>query len=143
MADQATIFLGIGTNLGDRHDNIRKAVEQLAQSGITILKVATVIETAPQGGPPQGKYLNTVIKAQTTLSPQDLLARIKTIETQLGRVPTVRNGPRIIDIDILFYNQQTIHTPTLTVPHPRMRERDFVMRPLLEIEPGFCGSTYL
>ena len=132
----AIVYLGLGSNLGDREANIRQAIELLKSSGMVVEKVATIMETDPVGGPPQGKYLNTVVKAQTELPARRLLAKIKKIETTLGRTPTpVRDSPRPIDIDILLYAHEKINSPTLTVPHPRIREREFVMRPLLEIEP--------
>jgi 2-amino-4-hydroxy-6-hydroxymethyldihydropteridine diphosphokinase len=132
----ATVYLGLGSNLGDREKNIRQAIELLQDSGLAIEKVATMIETDPMGGPVQGKYLNTVIKAQTVLPVRRLLNQTKEIETALGRTPTVVNGPRLIDIDILLYDREHINSPTLIVPHPRMREREIVTRPLLEIEPN-------
>ena len=131
-----TIFLGMGSNLGDRANNIQQAAQLLCQKNIIIEKMAPIIETEPVGGPPQAKYLNTVLKAQTHLTPYELLRVIKGIEQQLGRVPTGLNGPRPIDIDILIYNLTRLTTPELTIPHPRLRERAFVMQPLLEIEPN-------
>jgi len=122
--------------LGDRQKNIEQAINELANAGVKILKVSSIIETEPVGGPAQGKFLNAALKAQTVLSPQDLLKTIHQIETALGRVRTVKDGPRTIDIDILLYGNLQMDTPELTIPHPRMRERAFVMQPLFEIEPG-------
>ena len=128
------VYLGLGSNLGDRQDNIQKAVAAL-KSHIQIEKISTVIETEPVGGPPQGKFLNAVLKGTTSLSAQKLLETVKSIETNLGRVPTIKDGPRTIDIDILLYDRLNIQTPQLTIPHPRMHKRDFVMIPLKEIAP--------
>jgi 2-amino-4-hydroxy-6-hydroxymethyldihydropteridine diphosphokinase len=129
----ATIFLGLGSNLGDRAKNLKRAVEELSREGITVSKISRTIETEPVGGPPQGKYLNAVLKATTTKPPQVLLTSLKSIEKRLGRKRTVRNGPRPIDIDILLYDDLKMKTPLLTIPHPRMFERDFVLKPLAEL----------
>ena len=129
-----TVYLGLGSNLGNRQENILRAIDELKMIGTRVLKVATAIETDPIG-PPQGKFLNTVMKGETLLPPQELLIQIKTIEKKLGRVKTVLNGPRIIDIDILLYSNLILNTKTLIIPHPRMWQRDFVLIPLREIEP--------
>ncbi|OGX38538.1 MAG: 2-amino-4-hydroxy-6-hydroxymethyldihydropteridine diphosphokinase [Omnitrophica WOR_2 bacterium RIFCSPHIGHO2_02_FULL_52_10] len=132
----AIIFLGLGSNLGDRKKNIARAVDLLSAKGISVLRCSTLIETDPVGGPPgQGRFLNGVLKAETDLSPEELLQCLKEIERQLGRTKTVRNGPRIIDLDILLYDNLTLNTPGLALPHPRMLERSFVMAPLSEIDP--------
>ncbi len=125
-----TVFLSLGSNLGDREVNIRRAVECLVRDGMRIIEVSPIIETDPVGGPPQGLFLNAALKAETSLAPLDLLHCIHRIEEELGRVRTVRNGPRTIDIDILLYDDLKLASPALTIPHPRMVERDFVMRPL-------------
>ncbi len=130
------VYLALGSNMGDRLANIRRAVFLLEDNGVRILCQSSLIETDPVGGPPQGKFLNGALKAETDLSPEDLLSLLKRIERGLGRIPGGKNSPRPIDIDILLYDNVNITTPTLTIPHPRMFEREFVMRPLLEIEPG-------
>jgi len=132
-----TAYLGLGSNLGDRKHHIHSAVEALRQSGITIEKISTIIETEPQGGPPQGRFLNAVCAARTELSPEDLLAHVKNIEKRLGRTPSVRNGPRTIDIDILFYDRLRLKTEQVTIPHPRIRQRPFILNPMREIAPAF------
>jgi 2-amino-4-hydroxy-6-hydroxymethyldihydropteridine diphosphokinase len=134
----AVVFLGLGSNLGSRRENIHQALNRLQESGVSIQKVSTFIETAPVDIPPepvQGAFINAVAKAITDLSPQELIKTCQMIESELGRVRTVRNGPRTIDIDILLYDDLKINTPELTIPHPRMREREFVMKPLTEIAP--------
>ncbi|MFZ5800837.1 MAG: pantoate--beta-alanine ligase [Candidatus Omnitrophota bacterium] len=128
-------YLGIGSNLGKRQENIRRAIELLKQSGIKVKKVSTIIETEPMGGPPQGKFLNAVLEVDTRLKPHALLETLKNIEEQLGRKRTVRFGPRTIDLDILTYDSKSIKEKDLIVPHPRMHQRDFVLRPLKEIAP--------
>ena len=129
------VYLGLGSNLGDRERNISLAMDQLKQRDIHILKQSTIIETEPVGGPPQDKFLNAVIMAETSLTPFELLKTIKDIETNLGRTKTIRNGPRTIDIDILLYQNVMINTSELAIPHPRMSQREFVMIPLKEIAP--------
>ncbi|MDD5195504.1 MAG: 2-amino-4-hydroxy-6-hydroxymethyldihydropteridine diphosphokinase [Candidatus Omnitrophica bacterium] len=130
-------FVAIGSNIGDRLQNIAKAVKYLGlEPGITIKKVSSLLETDPVGGPPQGKFINGVIKIETALSARELLKRLQKIESSLGRARTVKDGPRTLDLDILLYGKSIINEPDLTIPHPRMLEREFVMKPLLEIEPN-------
>jgi len=134
-------FISIGSNLGNRKDNVTRAISYLkAEKGIKVEKVSTFIETEPQGGPAQGKYLNGVIKIDTTLSVHDLLNVLHSVEDRLGRKRLVRFGPRTIDLDILLYGDETVDSPDLKVPHPRMFERKFVLEPLLEIEPELRNS---
>ena len=133
----ATVYLGLGSNLGDREKNIRNAVRLLEENFVSIEKLSTIIETEPVGFLNQGKFLNAVLKGTTQLSPVDLLLHTQSIEKKLKRMRTIPNGPRTIDIDILLYDQERISTPRLTIPHPRMWERDFVLGPLKEIEPDF------
>ena len=129
-----TSFLGIGSNLGDRKKNIRLAIAKIKILKDTkILKVSNVISSKPLGGPCQRDFLNGAIKIQTKLSPLKLLGALKTIEKELGRKKTVKNGPRTIDLDILLYGNKIINRSNLIVPHPRMFEREFVIKPLLEI----------
>jgi 2-amino-4-hydroxy-6-hydroxymethyldihydropteridine diphosphokinase len=130
------VFIGIGSNLGNREENIKMAIEYLKNNPcILIEKVSSMIETEPQGGPPQGRYLNGVIKINTTLSPHELLSFLQDIEERLGRVREVKNGPRTIDLDILLYGEKIVDEPSLNIPHPRMFQRDFVLKPLFDIEP--------
>jgi len=132
----AIAFLGIGSNLGNRQENIDTAKVLLKENNITIIQCSSIIETKPVGGPAnQCNFLNGVIKIETTLPPQDLLDLLKAIELKLGRENSVRNDPRPIDLDILLYDQLQPQTPQLTIPHPRMLEREFVMNPLREIAP--------
>lgn len=130
-----TVYLGLGSNLGDRQKNINQAISSLEDNGIRVLKQSSVIETDPVGGPPQGKFLNAVVKADTGLPPDKLLAVLKSIEKKQGRVKTVADGPRPIDLDILLYDDIQWNTDDLVIPHPRMLERDFVLIPLTQIEP--------
>jgi|SRR3990167_1637187 len=131
----AEVFLGLGSNLGRREEYIQLAIAELPKNNINVTRISSFLENDAVGGPPQGKFLNVVLEASTELSPEELLTRIQQIETQLGRVRTVANGPRTIDIDILLYDHKKIGLPHLTIPHPRMLERKFVMIPLREIAP--------
>ena len=128
-------FIGVGSNLGNREVNIQNAFEFLNSSGIKILKQSTIIETEPVGYLNQGKFLNGVIKVETALSPQELLLELKLIEKKLGRVKTIKDGPRVIDLDILLYDDAVLNLPNLIIPHPEIYERDFVLNPLMEIAP--------
>lgn len=138
------VFIGIGSNLGNKAGNIQKALGYLENiPDIRIEKISSLIETEPQGGPPQPKYLNAVLKLKTKLLPGKLLEILQDIEKKLSRVRTVKNGPRTIDLDILLYGNAVIDNPELKVPHPRMFEREFVMKPLLEIEPDIAKRIHL
>jgi 2-amino-4-hydroxy-6-hydroxymethyldihydropteridine diphosphokinase len=134
------VYLALGSNLGDRLQYIHKAIVELGICGLKVLKLSTIIETDPIGGPAQGKYLNAVLKASTAHSPEELHVITMAVECKLGRVKKINNGPRVIDIDILLYDDIKLVTPKLVIPHPRMCERSFVMRPLEEIDPDLCIS---
>ncbi|MQG21011.1 MAG: 2-amino-4-hydroxy-6-hydroxymethyldihydropteridine diphosphokinase [SAR202 cluster bacterium] len=128
------IFLGLGTNIGDRKNNLCDTVIQL-QPEISIDQMSSMFETKPVGHLDQPDFLNMVIRARTDLDIHDLLEKAKLVEAQLGRENTIRYGPRIIDIDILLYGDKQFTSPNLVIPHPRMLERAFVMIPLAEIAP--------
>jgi 2-amino-4-hydroxy-6-hydroxymethyldihydropteridine diphosphokinase len=127
-------FLGLGSNLGDRLANLQEAVDRLGSvDGIQLVRTSRVYETAPLG-PPQPDYLNAVVEVKTTLSPRELLEACLKVEAAMGRVRGARWGPRVSDVDVLIYDREDIDQPGLTVPHPRMHERAFVLVPLLELE---------
>ena len=129
-------FVGLGSNLGDREAMIREALRLLENTpGVRVVSVSSIIETAPVGGPEQPDYLNAVAELETTLSPRELLAAARGIERDLGRVRVVRWGPRVVDIDLLTCDNVVLDEPELTIPHPRMHERRFVLEPLAEIAP--------
>ena len=130
------VFLGIGTNLGDRERNLQDALAILSQK-MVILKESSIYQTAPWGYLDQPAFLNQVIEAQTDLSPLNLLGFLKDTEKALGRQANFRYGPRLIDLDILFYGNRVIQTPRLQIPHPRIAQRAFVLVPLAEIAPDF------
>jgi 2-amino-4-hydroxy-6-hydroxymethyldihydropteridine diphosphokinase len=130
-------YIGLGSNLGDREHNIHTAVRKMKSLMHTkVRRISSVIETLPQGGPAQGLYLNAVAEIETGLDPYRLLVELQSIEMVLGRVRTVLNGPRTIDLDILTYGDICIEEEALCIPHPRMLEREFVLIPLQEIAPG-------
>jgi len=133
----ATVYLGLGSNLGDRRASLDAAVESLrANPAVRVLAVSGFIETAPVGGPPgQGPYLNGAAAIETDLAPVALLAELRRIERALGRREGPRWGPRPVDLDILLYDSLVLATPDLTLPHPRLRERRFVLEPLAAIAP--------
>jgi 2-amino-4-hydroxy-6-hydroxymethyldihydropteridine diphosphokinase len=129
-------FIGLGSNLGDRLATLQRAIDLLAaEPGIGVLRTSRVWETDPVGGPEQPDFLNVVAEIDTHLEPLDLLEAANRVEATLGRIRDIRWGPRTIDIDILLIDRMTIHDGRLTVPHPRMRERAFVVLPLLELIP--------
>ena len=128
------IYLGLGSNLGDRLATLQAAVDSLEAHDVRVLRSSRVYETEPVGGPPQGDFLNAVIEVATDIEPLDLLGLCLSIETELGRERGERWGPRTCDIDILTYGDEEIDEPALTVPHPLMHERAFVLIPLLELD---------
>jgi len=128
--------LGLGANLGDRLRSLQSAVDLLAAEGVRAVASSRVWETDPAGGPPdQPPYLNAVIRTETQAAPQEALAACNRVEAELGRTREVRWGPRTIDIDVLLYDELIVNEPRLTIPHPRMTERSFVVLPLLELDP--------
>jgi len=133
----ATSYLSLGSNLGDRETNIASALKILGQK-VRISKVSSLYETEPVGYKDQPWFLNCVCSVETELSPQALLKFAKAIERNLGRKRTIRFGPRVIDIDILFYDGLILDSSDLVIPHPRLAERPFVLVPLKEIAPNLA-----
>lgn len=136
-------FLGLGSNIGDRRGHLQRAIEALNDADVGVVAVSSVYETAPVGGVEQDAFLNIVVEVETTLGPDDLLRRCHELEQAAQRVRDVRWGPRTLDVDILLYSDRRIDTPDLTVPHPRMTERNFVMVPLLELDPARADHPLL
>jgi 2-amino-4-hydroxy-6-hydroxymethyldihydropteridine diphosphokinase len=133
--DTVTVFLGLGSNLGNRQKNLDMALDLLSQR-MYIKKVSSVYETDPVGNTEQPRFLNLVCQVNTMLAPKELLTLAKGIELKLGRVPAkTKNAPRLIDIDILLYGDKIMKLKKLTIPHPRLVERAFVLVPLAEIAP--------
>ena len=130
-----TVYLGLGSNVGDREEMLQAAIDRLQSRELRILRVSSVYETEPQGRRNQRWFLNLVVEAETDLFPRQLLGRIAKIERQIGRRRMLANGPRTIDIDILFYGNFVVETPELKIPHPRFAERRFVLAPMVELAP--------
>ena len=128
------VYFGLGSNVGDRQQNLNKALDYLRQR-LRVAEVSSVYDTEPVGNTEQPRFLNMVCGVYTTLEPQALLILVKSIERKMGRQPGRTNDPRTIDIDILFYGDKVIKTPDLVIPHPRLAERAFVLVPLAEIAP--------
>lgn len=131
-----TAYVALGTNLGDKEANLRRALELLAEHGIEVAAVSSFIETEPYGVTDQPTFLNGVCKVRTALAPLELLRTLLAIEQEMGRVRLRHWGERNIDLDLLLYEDVRMDTPELKLPHPDMLNRDFVMVPLREIAPG-------
>jgi 2-amino-4-hydroxy-6-hydroxymethyldihydropteridine diphosphokinase len=135
------VYLGLGTNLGDRLDNLLRARLALHPE-VRVLTASPIYETPPWGYLEQPDFLNQVLKAETALPPFALLDYIKEIEVKIGRTPGVRYGPRLIDLDILLYDDISLHTPQLTIPHPRLAERAFALAPLADLAPNLLHPIF-
>lgn len=149
-------FLGLGSNLGDREMNLVLARDLLMKHNVLVVGQSSVLETEPLGGLDQPLYLNQVIECITDLSPQDLFLACKTVEKEMGRPVVLPTGnvqfgqavvpkkweSRIIDIDILFYENSVVQDAMVTIPHPRLTERDFVMKGVLELSPDFVHPVF-
>lgn len=128
------VYLSLGTNIGKRPANLKQAISLLPPQ-MTVKAKSKVYETPPWGYTEQDSFLNQVIKATTYLDPEPLLKHIKRMEIAMGRKSTFRYGPRLIDIDILFYDDEVLETPSLIIPHPQLHERGFVLLPMMDIAP--------
>jgi len=133
---EKTVYLSLGSNVGDREVNLRAAIDELPHVGVGITRVSSFYETEPVDLREQPWFLNCVVEAETHFDPFLLLRALREIETKMGSKKLVAKGPRLMDIDILLYGAETISTPELQVPHPRMHLRRFVLVPLAEIAPG-------
>lgn len=133
----ATVYVGLGTNLGDREAHLAGALDRLAEAEqVEVAAVSPVYDSEPAGYRDQPRFLNLVARLETELPPETLLERVQGIEAAMGRERTFPNAPRIIDIDLLVYEGETRDGPGLRLPHPRMAKRDFVLRPLVDLAPG-------
>ena len=130
-----TVYLSLGSNLGDRRAHLKNAVEQLSAEDLRVMRVSALYETEPRDVPDQPWFLNLVVEAETDLFPRQLLTRVKNIERLMGRKRTSPKGPRVIDVDILLFGNAVVKTLDLEIPHPRMPERRFVLEPLCELAP--------
>ena len=136
-ASWITVLVGLGSNLRDRSANIRKALTLLTTSGHFHLEKRSLLYETEPVGPPQPNFLNGVAQGRTDLSPEELLKLLKKVEKEVGREEGPRWGPRVVDLDILFCGELVVETPFLTIPHPRLQEREFVLVPLAEIAPSW------
>ncbi|WP_320127639.1 2-amino-4-hydroxy-6-hydroxymethyldihydropteridine diphosphokinase [uncultured Sphaerochaeta sp.] len=146
LGNEVLAYIALGSNLGNKKENLDKAIAELGKTeGIKVTAVSSFLETAPVGYTDQPNFLNGVVGVQTTLTPYQLLKRCNEIEQTLKRVRLIHWGPRTIDLDILLYGNLIQQEEKLTIPHPRMLEREFVMQPLCEIAPLFihpqCNKT--
>jgi len=129
-----TCYIGIGSNLGDRRKYIDEAIKALRDNKcVEVRRASSIYETEPVSNIPQGKFLNGVVEIDTDLDPRGLMRVLNNIEKTMGRVRVVKNGPRKIDLDILYYGDENINEKTLTIPHPRIKEREFVLKGLREL----------
>ena len=128
------VYLALGSNMGNRLANLKAAITNLTPQ-MSVKKKSSVYETPPWGFTDQNAFLNQVVMAETYLNPEALLAHLKRLEVALGRVPSFENGPRLIDIDILFFDDVVMDKPSLVIPHPRLQERAFVLVPLADLAP--------
>jgi len=135
------VFLGLGSNIGDKEDHINKALTFISEL-YTVKKKSHLYLTEPVRNIKQDWFLNCVVEIQTDVDPKKLLSTIKSIERKLGRIKTVKNGPRIIDIDILFYGDYVLNTKTLVIPHPSIQERLFVLQPMMDINPDLIHPVF-
>lgn len=131
----AIVYIALGSNVGEREQNLREAIRRIGASGVRVTKTSSIYETEPVDYLDQPWFLNGVLEAQTELPAHELLATLRKIESEMGSKKPFAKGPRLIDLDILLYDDTTIHTPELDVPHPRMLLRNFVLVPLVEIAP--------
>jgi 2-amino-4-hydroxy-6-hydroxymethyldihydropteridine diphosphokinase len=134
--DDHVVYLALGSNLGNRAANLKEAIASLPPQ-MEVKARSKVYETPPWGHIEQEKFYNQVLKVKTYLEPEQLLKHLKRLEVALGRIASFRNGPRLIDIDILFYDDLVFESPVLTLPHPRVHERGFVLLPMMDIAPDF------
>lgn len=129
------VYIGIGSNIGDRKANIDKALSLVKLiKGIKFCRISNIYETEPVGGPKQDKFLNGVFEIKTALNPYELLCELQKIEKELGRKRRIKNGPRTMDLDILTFRNKKVNTKDLKIPHPRMHKREFVLKGLRELE---------
>lgn len=137
-----TVYIALGTNIGEREENLRAALHHLPDVGVHIRRVSSVYETEPLDYLDQDWFLNAALEGATELDALDLLRALRLIESRMGSHKTIPKGPRLIDLDILLYGNETLDTPELQVPHPRMLERRFVLVPLVEIAPTLRHPTW-
>ena len=141
MAEK-TVYLSLGSNVGDREANLRAAIAALPAAGARVTRVSSIFETEPVDYLEQPWFLNCVVEAKTEIEALELLKKLREIEARMGSKKMIAKGPRLMDLDILLYGQETIDTPELQVPHPRMHLRRFVLAPLAEIAPQLKHGSW-
>lgn len=140
--DKNNALISLGSNIGNRRANIVRALKKIQEDpSLTVKKVSSLYESSPVG-PKQRNFVNAACQIETNLTPQELLLTLQAIEAKMGRVRTSRQGPRNIDLDIIFYNRMKIKEKNLTIPHPRFDRRRFVLRPVREISPGMIPPGF-
>jgi 2-amino-4-hydroxy-6-hydroxymethyldihydropteridine diphosphokinase len=137
-----TVYLALGSNIGNREANLRESIRLISESGVQISKLSSIYETEPLDYLDQPWFFNAVLEAQTNLPVQELLAALRQIESRMGSKKPFPKGPRLIDLDILLYGNDIVDMPDLQIPHPRMLQRNFVLAPLAEIAPTFCHPSW-
>jgi 2-amino-4-hydroxy-6-hydroxymethyldihydropteridine diphosphokinase len=137
-----TVFLGLGSNVGDKKGNLRHALQQLGVASVQVIRVSPVYRTEPVDYTEQDWFLNQVVEVETELTPRALLDLCQKIESMLGRKRNILRGPRSIDLDILFFDECVLSQPDLTIPHPRLHERRFVLVPLSDIAPAMIHPLF-
>jgi 2-amino-4-hydroxy-6-hydroxymethyldihydropteridine diphosphokinase len=137
MVEDKLIYLSLGSNLGDRAANLEHAIDALPEIGVRVLRRSSIYETEPVDFLAQPWFLNCVVEAQTSLAPRKLLEALQAIERKLGSRKLVPRGPRLIDLDVLFYGTDVVRETGIEIPHPRLAKRRFVLVPLAEIAPEF------
>ena len=129
-----TCYIGVGSNIGDRRKFIDSSIAELKNvRGVSVTRISSIYETLPVSDIPQGKYLNGVIEIETVIDPEALLKELNRIERELGRKRTLKNAPRTIDLDILYYGDEHLNEKDIVIPHPRISEREFVLKGLREL----------
>lgn len=136
-----TLYIALGSNLGDRQANLQAAIQALPPA-VHVLRQSAIYETTPWGYLDQPDFLNMVVQAETDLPPGELMATLKDLESRLGRQATFKNGPRVIDLDLLFYNDLVLENDKLTIPHAGLAERAFVLVPLADLAPEFIHPVH-
>ncbi len=134
--EEHVVYLALGSNIGNRAQNLKEAIAALSPQ-MEVKARSAVYETPPWGFEDQEKFLNQAVRVETYLKPEQLIKHLKRLEVALGRTETFQNGPRLIDIDILFYDDLVLYSPALTIPHPHLHERGFVLVPLMDIASDF------
>lgn len=137
-----SIYLALGTNVGNKEENLKEAIKRLSEGGIEVVGESPIYKTPPYGPVEQDWFLNQVVEVQTELDADELFEAMQIIEKEMGREKEVRWGPRLIDLDIIFYNDLVLHEKNLTIPHADMQNRKFVLQPMCDLNPKFLHPVF-